>query len=188
MWLSTAIVSVSGQRQATRLSHRGKPAWRQYPRSAFPPSRLMARRIRSSPVVLRTTPRCSLTVTSIVLWTAATICHGKRPMILLMRSSLFEGGQLKLEKGLGYTDNEPHEHISDVLFRQSRGCLSAKPVRERDPPRGDFSFKGKNWRLGCAGRSVLASMRAGAYCLFISMSELFAVLAASPAKPTVRPA
>ena len=64
-------------------------------------------------------------------------------MILLMRSSLFEGGQLKLEKGLGYTDNEPHEHISDVLFRQSRGCLSAKPVRERDPPRGDFFSKEK---------------------------------------------
>jgi hypothetical protein len=40
----------------------------------------------------------------------------------------------------------------------------------------------------CAGRPDLASMRAGASCLFISMSELFAVLAASPAKPTVRPA
>ena len=76
-----------------------------------------------------------------------------------------------LRRDLGYTDNEPHEHISDVLFRQSRRCLSAKPVRERDPPRGDFFSKGKNWRLGCAGRSDLASMRAGASCLFISMSS-----------------
>jgi hypothetical protein len=74
-------------------------------------------------------------------------------MILLMRSSLFEGRQLKLANGLGYTDNEPHEHISDVLFRQSRGCLSAKPVRERDPPRGDF-FKRKKlaaWVRGPLG-------------------------------------
>jgi pimeloyl-ACP methyl ester carboxylesterase len=75
-----------GTRQATRLSHRWKPAWRQNPKSAFPPSLWMARRIRSSPMVLRTTPRCSSLVTNIVLWTAATICHGKRPMILLMRS------------------------------------------------------------------------------------------------------
>jgi hypothetical protein len=43
-----------------------------------------------------------------------------------------------VERDLGYTDNEPHEHISDVLFRRSRRCLSAKPVRERDPPRGVF--------------------------------------------------
>ena len=33
-----------------------------------------------------TTRRCSLLVTSIASWTAATICRGKRPMTLLMRS------------------------------------------------------------------------------------------------------
>ena len=54
--------------------------------------------------------------------------------------------------------------------------------------RAAISLQGKNWRLGCAGRPNLASMRAGASCLFISMSELFAVLASSPANPTVRPA
>jgi hypothetical protein len=91
-----------------------------------------------------------------------------------------------LRTDLGYTDNEPHEHIPDVLFRQSRGFLSAKPVRERDPPRGDF-FNRKKLAAWVRGPPGLGSMRAGAYCLFISMSELFAVLA-SPAKPTVRPA
>src|SRR5436190_5653266 len=57
--------------------------------------------ILSSPVVLRTILQCSLLVTSITLWTAATICRGKRPMTLLMRYSLFEGGQLKFEKRFG---------------------------------------------------------------------------------------
>jgi hypothetical protein len=105
-------------------------------------------------------------------------------MILLMRSSLFEGRQLKLANGLGYTDNEPHEHISDVLFRQSRGCLSAKPVRERDPPRGDF-FKRKKlaaWVRGPLGVGLDARVRPA--CSFRCPPEIFAMLAASPAKPS----
>jgi hypothetical protein len=48
----------------------------------------------------------------------------------------------------------------------------AKPVRERDPPRGDVFQNekiGGSWVRGPL--SDLASMRAGASCLFISMSS-----------------